>query len=258
MISKPRYLVAAIVAASLFTAAAIGACRQPGAAPATVASDELVLKAYQVPTPYGPELAGIVRSLLQRGAEKPAGNVAISPSGELLVAAPGAFHPGIAQFLSGLSKATPAPPPTIRIDYWAVVGKRSAKPEADPALAEIGSVVDALTKAQGAFALDLLEKVSVSSLSGERAQQEGARATVSQTATSYADSIIADLDLYVMGSNTLRTRVRIPLNKTIVLGQADFSTKSQTVMAMEQGGKTNAPPAEMALFYVIRAQVVAF
>jgi len=258
MISIPRSLVVGSVAASLVAVALIAACRQPNAAPNAVASDELVLKAYQVPTPYGPELAGIVRSLLQRGADKPAGNVAISPSGELLVAAPAAFHPGIAQFLGGLAKATPAPPPTIRIDYWAVLGKRAAKPETDPALAEIGSVVDALTKTQGAFSLNLLEKVSVSSLSGEHAQQEGARATVSQTATSYADSVIADLDLFVMGSNTLRTRVRIPLNKTIVLGQADFSTKSQAVIAREKDDKTNPPPTEMALFYVIRAQVITF
>jgi len=255
--NHPKSLSIVIFAA--LSTLAIVAC-QAAAAPRDNPTDDLVLRAYSVPAPYGPEILSVIRGLFYRAKDvPPMGTVAISPSGELMVAAPKAFHPGIEQFLAGLAKAPPAPPASIRIDYWVVIGGPTVKPD-DVSVPgqEIQSVLDAIRESQGPMQFTLLEKASATSLSGEGANNDGKRLHISQNAAAYGDRVIANIDIGLRGPNTFKTRVQIPLNKSVVLGQSNFAAKDWDRPASPSSTKPGAAPAanaESAVFYVIRAQV---
>ena len=89
--------------AALATAAALVACSPAAPAAPALSHDDLVLKAYDVPSEQASELQGIINGLLYVAHDQPRhGSASLAPSGQLLVAAPAAFHPGIADVVAKL------------------------------------------------------------------------------------------------------------------------------------------------------------
>jgi hypothetical protein len=233
--------------------ALVAACAPPQSDPA--AANALVMRAYPLPKPYGTEVAGILQSLLSRGPnEAPAGKAYLSPTGALLVAAPAGFHPGVVQLVDGL-KGAPTPPPSIRIDYWAVVGSPSTKDATKgPGLNEVAAVLDALNQERGPFSYGLLEKLSLTSLSGQRANATGAQLDVEQTATAFDDKVLATVGIRA-GRNKIETRVQLPLDKTLVLAQSGVDAKN--LPAKGSGAGSDVVGDNVQLYYVLRAQLVS-
>lgn len=209
-------------------------------------SEPMVLKTYSVPTEFRLEVSSIIKNILIKGEAQPLGKAIVTPSGEILVAAPKSFHPGIEEFVSGLSKATPTPPPTIRLDYWVVEGTPSSKEQQGEPIQELVDALATLSQSQGPMNFRLAERASLVSLSGERVKTMSPGLEVSQTATQYKDRVIADLELRFRGPNSLSVRVQIPNNKTMVIGQQSASPSN---------GNSEAS-AQTAIFYFIRAQAV--
>src|SRR5690242_13932371 len=112
------------IAIAIAAAAALSACpaqTSSSSSPSTGTgtSGDLVLKAYAVPSEQASELEGIIDGLLYVAKDAPRkGSAALTPSGQLLVAAPASFQPGIADVIAKLKSAPPKPAPTVHIDYW--------------------------------------------------------------------------------------------------------------------------------------------
>jgi hypothetical protein len=216
---------------------------------------DLVMRAYDVPQPYGPEIAGTLRTLLWRGKESPmVGQVETSPSGQILVAAPRGFHAGVQQFLVGLKKAEPTPPPAIQIDYSIVLGRPSGEAQPAPGDGYGAAALGVVHELHPTLELRLLEQVRVTSLSGEHAMARGAQVDVSHNATLYGDKVLAKLEINPKGPNAFETHLEVPLEKTLVLGQSGFVNASPNDPFT--GKRVQGPPSyDAVVFYVIRANV---
>jgi hypothetical protein len=229
------------------------------AAATSTTSEQLVLKAYDVPAEHAAELQSVLSNMLYTAKDQPPkGRAALSPSGQLLVSAPASFQPGIAEVVSRL-KSAPAPrAPTVTLDYWVVVGtpSTSATPGAGVSR-EIGDVVDALQKNQGPMKMAMLERVRLSSQSGSDAMATSPLFDVHETAALHSDKVLANVKLQgIRGFGLLETRVEIPLGQTVVLGQAGIDMKhapesldADLAKATENG--------TAAAFYIVRASVDA-
>ncbi len=226
------------------------ACQPTAPLPAAQTQHEAPaeLKIYQVPAAYRAEAGGIIRALLRRGKEAPLGSVAVGPTGQLLVTAPASFHPGVAQFVARLHSEKPKPVASVALSYWVLVGVPSQKAtpaaQMEPAL---GPVVEAIQKANGSMSFRLLERLRLSSVSGESAQTKGAVVHVRQTATAYDDRVLAELEIRPGRSSKLETRVQFPAGKTVVLGHAGLH-KDLAEELFPEGVEGLA-----TVFYVVRA-----
>lgn len=221
-------------------------------APASSASPDVVLRAYDVPEAYASEVLSLSRSLLHRGKDvAPAGTAALGPGGQLLVAAPASFHSGMRDVVERLAKSPPPAPKALTFDYWVVAGA-PGEPSSTIASPEIEDAVGAIQKTQGPMRLRLLERLRAKSVSGERARVQGASVEVSQEATVQGDHIIADLDLLrTRGGGRFQGRVNIAPGKTLVLGQAGAEMFEGEPFADER--QQGQPRPTATLFYIVRA-----
>ena len=246
----PRPALAAL-AASLVTAVA-ASCTP--AVPSPQAED-LVMKAYDVPAEHAAELQGVVSSLLWTGKDAPRkGAAALAPSGQLLVSAPGAFHPGIADVIARLKGGAVPAPPTVALDYWVVVAApATAAVKGGDVSPEIGDVLDALQKSQGPMRLAVLERLRAASQSGSDARIEGRHVFTEQTASLHGDKVVAKIRVRAQSEvGGLDARVELPLGQTMVLGQA--GTGPQAGERAGFGADIRDGKA-VTTFYVLRASV---
>lgn len=248
----PRPVLAAL-AVSLVTA--IGVACTP-AAPSTTTED-LLMKAYDVPAEHAAELQGIVSSLLWSGKDAPRkGAAALAPSGQLLVSAPAGFHPGIADVIGRLRSGDVKAPPTVALDYWVVVGLPSTEPtKGSDVSPEIADVVDALQKSQGPMKLAVLERLRAASQSGSNARMDGQFVFVEQTASLHGDKVVAQVRVRGQATTAgLDARVEVPLGQTVVLGQAGTELRGQPPeVFLDASGRPL--PGNLTAFYVLRASV---
>ena len=230
--------------------AALSACPAQTSSPTSSPASDLVLKAYDVPAEQASELEGIIDGLLYVAKDAPRkGSAALTPSGQLLVAAPASFQPGIADVIAKMKSAPPKPAPTVHIDYWIVTAEASNEPtKGNDVAKEVGAVLDDLEKNQGPMKLTLLERLSLSSQTGSDAGVEGNAFRVHQDAALHGDKVVAKFDIrgqHVEGS--MNARVELPIGQTVVLGQAGVNLLS---LAPKDAGKTTA-------FYIGTASVDA-
>jgi hypothetical protein len=207
--------------------------------------DVMVMRAYDVPPAYAPELAGVVNRLLWRGQNEPRlGNAETAPGGQLLVSAPAGVHPGIEQIVSHLRDAPPAPPappPTVELTYWAVAGSPAQATSAPATLDEIKPALDAVTKAEGPRAFTVLEKLRARSLAGEKAQVQGSFVAVNQVASARDGKVTASVEIRaIAGGSGIETKVQLDQDALLVLGQAGLDAK-------DEPGRS--------VYYVVRAHV---
>ncbi|MCA9561634.1 MAG: hypothetical protein H6704_03505 [Myxococcales bacterium] len=238
---------------ALITTLALAAgCRPEATAPASGAEAPLELRTYVVPEGAQEEAVSIVHELLGRGKDAPRlGSVAAGPGHQVLVTAPASFHAGVADLVERLKKEPPAPPPTVAMEYWMLLG-RPAEAPTDPAGFEpaLRPVVKALQAAHGPMALALSGRVQVASLAGRHAESVGDTLQVQQRAVPHRGGLLTTLRLAPAGGTELRTEVMLPPDKVVVLGYAGMG-----------GRKVQAafPDAETATaFYVVRGGVTTF
>lgn len=213
----------------------------PAAAPATAApvatADPLQLKTYVVPAGYEDATASILSSLLWR-KEGSVGRVHKGAAGTLHVVAPVGLQDGVAALVKGLTDKTGGPPSrpgAIQVDYWLVRGYRVEAATKRPELAGVQTTLDAI---EGAQQFELVDRISLVSLDGHRAENHGRRFHVAQTVARDGEDFMADVKI---GSDRreLETRVRLRPEQSLVLGQLGV------------GGADSAD--DQALYYIIRA-----
>lgn len=245
---------------SLFPLALLVGCQplhEGGRADAEAAAAALELRSYDVPRAYSGELANVVSSLLYRGKDLPkAGSVALSPAGQLLVAAPAVFHAGVEQLVAGLKQAPVAAPPAVEMSYWIVLGRpadvaklpENASEQVVPALKE-------LIAAQGPMELAFLDQLRLRSSSGDRADVESPRISVSQSVTVLDDTVLADVELHHQrGRGKVRARSQLATDKLLVLAEAGYeAVPGDPFYVSDESG---APQQPITAFYILRARVV--
>lgn len=230
---------------------ALAACFNPADHKPKVDGEQpLVLKSYDVPQAYASEVGGIVRRLLAAQGDKPAlGSASIGPGGRVLVAAPEGIQQGVRELVDSLVANKPAPPATVTIEVWVVAGRPAAEGASAPHLAEIAPALDAVTKSQGPIEFRLVEKVSLTSVSGQNGSASGANTQLQVTATALKTSVIADLEIDPAGPSRLNTRVQIANGELVVLGQSGYTPIPGMPYFEER-----AHPEGLTLFYIVRAQ----
>jgi len=213
--------------------------------PAVISSGPpLELRSYTVPAEYASEVNSVINSLLPNTRAK------IGPGGVLLVAAPASVQKGVQEMLDDLAKNRPGPPPVVSLTYWAVVGRPAKEPSWPSSLNEIAPALKAVSASETALSFSLLQRLTLPSLSGERATLSGGRLTIKQVATARQDGVLAQIDLNLVSvsagrsSSSLTTKVQIGLDKLLVLGQAGLLGEGES-----QGG------VEASVFYIVRARV---
>jgi hypothetical protein len=234
----------------LSVALAAGCNISPATQPAGEAA--MVLRAYDLPSEYSAEIGGMIRRLLKpNGDDKPAiGSASVGPGGKLLVAAPDGIQEGVQQLVDALRTKQPPPPATVTIEVWVVAGRAAAEGRGLEALGEAKTAIEAVIGREGPMEVALLEKLSLSSISGQHASTFGANLKMSQVATVIDDRVLADISLDTVGPNELATRVELINGRMLVLGQAGFIPSNRSMPFF-----TEEPAAKSAsLFYVVRAK----
>lgn len=225
--------------------ALVGCERAPrAAAPAPQNDDALVMRTYDVPPAYAAEVAAVINRLLYRGKDAPpAGSAQLGPGGRLLVSAPAGIHPGVEKLIEDLKARAPAPPPSVEVTYWALLGRPAETTEAPPGANEIAPALKAIVDADGPLKFELLEKQRVRSLSGEDVQVEGREMRVHHVASARGDAVLARVRIRQERlPGAVDTTVQVPAGELVVLGQSGVELPG------EARGRAH-------LYYVVRARV---
>lgn len=205
-----------------------------------------VLRAYDVPGDYAEELDSVVNRLLYKGKDlPPAGRAVIGPAGQLIVTAPVGVHAGIAELLAQLEKAPKSAAPTVEVTYWVVKGSPAgAENEPIPAaLEQIAPALKAITEADGPQRYERVEKLQVTTLSGQDGRVSGQFVEVQQMASARGGQVIANTRIvHTQGGQMISTQVSVPVDELLVMGQAAANKPTP-----------EAPAAN--LYYVMRAHV---
>lgn len=193
----------------------------------------LVLRSYEVPGGGAQRLRAVLGQLLWFGSEgkdsnKYVGRADVGPDGRLIVLAPESVHEGVKALVASVTASPLKEPGTIRLSYWVVTGTpgKSEAPLA-PALTEVQPALAELEKNDGPMSFTLVEKLQVSSLSGEQGKLNGRDTSVRQQATLLEGQLTADLSLDRMGQH-LETRVRLAPGQLVVMASSGAPTKDQT------------------------------
>jgi hypothetical protein len=185
------------------------------------------VRAYEVPVHRAAELQTALNNLFAPGAKdgRPSARAWRVGESRLLVLAPAATHPSIAEALDDVLKdggeaPPPRPPAPVRLTFWIVDADPSATTD-DPRLAALADVLDAARAGLGAAHFTLEDTVSISMLSdGAQARAETGRGTEA-TARLEPDrgGHVADIGLSARHGGRLQTRVPMRHGEYTVLAQ---------------------------------------
>jgi len=190
----------------------------------------LVLHSYSVPAGSAQQLRTVLRELLWFGSDgkdsnKYVGRADVGPGGQLIVLAPETVHEGVRALIAEAEKNPVKAPQSLTLTYWAVVGTPVEKAGERPAaLKDVGPALDEVVKSEGTMDFSLMEKLVVSSMSGEHGEVMGREIDARQYATLADGTLTADLDLERMGQR-VKTRVRLPQDKLMVLASSGLVSK---------------------------------
>lgn len=219
----------------------------PPPPPGSAAPEALVMRAYDVPAVYAPEVAGVVNRMLWRGQNLPReGNAETGMGGLLIVTAPAGIHPGVEQLVTRLKEKAPAPPATVEITYWALTGVPAEAPSVPAALEEVKPALEAVLKNEGPRVFNLLEKQRIRSMAGYEAEVLGRHFEIGQNASAREGRVSAQLRIRSHKTKaSLQTFVQLPADELLVLGQA----------AIEVPDTLQDQP-RASVYYIVRAHIV--
>jgi hypothetical protein len=216
------------------------------------AEPELQLRTYEVPSGYARELRNTLRDTFQLNGKEDAASVArvsLAPDGRLVVLAPPKLQEGVARILEEVARKPPPAPSSVQMTYWLVLGRRAqGEPGSSAALAEVQPALDELVKAQGPMRFELLERLQLATLSGERGSIDGRQAKISHDATTIGDGVMARIQLFPTGGNSVTTTVQLEPNQTAILAQSGYQRPLR-----EQAEATDE---SATLLFVVRANPV--
>jgi hypothetical protein len=220
-----------LLACLALAASACDTSTPQAAAPGGVPQN-LVLKSYAVPAGSAQRMRTVLRELLWFGSDgkdsnKYVGRADVGPDGQLLVLAPETVHAGVATLVAAVEKNPVKEPESLTLTYWAVVGTPGEGAERPAALKDVAPALDELEKSEGPMAFSLLEKLVVTSMSGEHGDLMGRDVNVRQYATLADGQLTGDITLERRGQR-VSTRVRLPQDKLVVLASSGLVTKEES------------------------------
>lgn len=211
----------------LCAALALTGCRL-GEQPASDPLGGLVLKSYEVPKGSAQRLRGVLKEVLWFGSDgkdsnKYVGRVDVAPDGRLLVLASEPVHEGVKALVASMAANPVKEPEAITLTYW-VVAATPGQEQSQPLPPELEPAMTEVKKAEGPAAFAVIEKLSVTSLTGERGVLNGRDSTVDQWITASGDALTGDLRIERAGQ-MIKTRVRLTPGKLLVLASSGMPTK---------------------------------
>lgn len=188
----------------------------------------LVLRTYDVPAGQAQRLRSALKEVLWFGSDgkdsnKWVGRVDVGPDGRLIVLASEPVHEGVKALVASVAANPVKEPESVSLTYW-VVNATPGQEQSEPMPAELEPALAEVKKAEGPQRFSLVEKLSVSSLSGERGLLNGRDTSVEQFVTSMNGALTADLRLERSGQR-ISTRVRLAPGKTVVLASSGAPAK---------------------------------
>ncbi len=180
------------------------------------------IRAYDVPDGSAVRYRSMARTLLKGSRSR--GEVAIAPDGRLVIAASASVHADLASLFERTGEVAPAPV-AVALTYWVVSAKRASAPVTapvtEPALAEIGDSLSALSKRQGGLSFRLVDRIAIQSSTEARASHRGERTEVEQLLQSRGGVLVADLKIRTEAGKvgSLSTRVAVVPDKAMIIGE---------------------------------------
>jgi hypothetical protein len=125
---------------------------------------------------------------------------------------------GVKAFIDSLDQKPPKPPATVETNVWLVHGLPGKSVPPGAALNEVAPALAQIEKSDGPMEFKLLEKLSMTQLSGESAKVHGRQFQVNQTTWMKPEGLTSDLVINTIESPVLETRVSLRPEQVIVLG----------------------------------------
>ena len=230
---------------SLTAALVTGACTS---APVVPVEEPVVLRAYDCPRSLASETQSVLSSLLYRGKDVPKlGSVVLSPTGQILVSAPASFQNGVEGSLSRLQKEGPGtPPPRVQMDYILVVGKEGEAAVPKGLSPDVTKVLQDIATTEG-LDLQVLDRLQLHSMSGDRAEVRDRIVSIDQTATAYGDQVLAQVGIH--GKTSVEAKIQLQPGRPLVIARAGYEPRPGDAFFVD------GPPEQVALFYVLVAHL---
>jgi len=253
--SKWIFPLIAIAAVLLIVA---GRCKSTSPLDKKIDASSLVLQSYKVPQQYGSDTEMTLNKLFSLGKES-IGRAYVAPNGDLLVAAPANFQPGIQSFMANLNKSGSAPTPTIQVKYRIVLSRKGEEKTSLDDWGELKPALEAIEKSQGPQKFSLAEQLTTNSLSSKEVTIKGAYSIIRTTATASGDQIVLSVDIDALQS-LFHTTIQIPEKKLLVLGQSSCEVGSYSVIENVLGLKKEDALAGgkgtllVSIYYIIEAE----
>lgn len=258
-----RTAIAALVLGLLFLSAP--ACRKPEAS-APEAGGPLVMKAFRVPLGQGQRIENSLNHMFATGEDQRIGRAALAPNGDLLVAAPAGFLPGLESYFRRLEAAGPTLPATVSVECWILLSEPAVGPVDLGAFGDLRPTLQAITESRGPQRFLLLERLQAATMIGNQVGLSGAvaHAKIMPFELSGGDCTLW-LSLDVMGLSTgtlnqFESRIRLPEGKTVVIGESGVRVSNrfpEILDWLQAGGGKGAPgdsPEQASIYYVVRAK----
>lgn len=206
----------------------LSACTLPRSDAHSDPADAMVLRTYEVPPGSAQRIRGALMEVFKFGfVEKDApryvARADVTPDGRLVVLASEQVQDGVKRFVESVAKNPPKGPESVALTYWVLSSVPGAE-QKEPIPSELVPALDEVRKADGAQAFTLVEKLTLSSVSGEWAKLNGRDTSVDQWVTASATEMTADVRLERAGQR-LSTRVRLAPGKLAVLASSGAPSK---------------------------------
>lgn len=241
-----RFLFAVITTTFALTACA----PPPSPAVAAAAEPELEMAVYDAPGGSAQQLRSVLQQAFARNEQAPpVARATVTPDGRILVVGPKSVQRGVAELFKSLKATPPAPPRTIEIKYWLVLGKPGGDGAVPKELNEISAALQAVSSAQGGLSFEPLESLTVRSLQEEWAEANGRTVNVKHEASVGPGGLIARIQINPTGPAELHTRVMLEAGQTLVLGESGFEVRPGDLPGEVKPG---SGPDSRKLFYVVR------
>lgn len=215
-------------------------------------SEATTLRSYEVRPEIAHEVQSALTSALDSGnPSAPYGRVTLSPSGQLLVAAPPSIQTGVEQILKDVASHKLTATPSIHYEAWLVAGS-SGTPTDAANLKEILPALHAVEQSTGATHFELLEKLSTQTQSGHDSEVQGRMAQLRVTGSLRRD----DKDQPLI---TAALRMQLfPTPGRNVFGpppdiRAQTELRPGELLVLGQSSLPDATDQNRSLFYIVRA-----
>ena len=222
--------------------------------------EQPILQSYKVPERLANEIQGTLDGLLRFNGPR-IGAARLTPDGQLLILAPKSFHDGVEDFIEKLKKSTPAPSPSVEVNYWIVAGRKAKTPSKLEEFNRIKPALEIIQNNQGNMEFKLLDHVAATSSPQDRPTVlKGALVQITYWVSTSNDGLLVispniDLKGTTEGiiESSIRTNIETRGGELVVLGQSSQEFINRPIFEQKKEGEKRHVET-VNVYYILSAK----